>query len=65
MTLDARREENTMENFVRSQKATLVALAVFVVLAWLIGRPFGQAVYHGVTERACSATETGYVRSLD
>jgi hypothetical protein len=49
-----------MERFVVSRKATLLALTVFVILAWVIGRPFGQVVYHGVTEHVCDRTVEGY-----
>jgi hypothetical protein len=44
-----------MEHFVRSHWATLVALAVFVILAWVIGRPLGHSAYRHFPERVCKA----------
>lgn len=53
-----------MERFITAHKATLVAIAVFVFLAWFVGRPAIQKVWDA-THQPPSARDYGLPPARD
>jgi hypothetical protein len=50
-----------MERFVVNHKATLVALAVFVILSWVIGRPAAGASWNALPRHeVCSGVKPAF-----